>query len=142
MDTKYILHIHTHSPFPCAHPLPLVPNPRKYLIFQISLKFLQDIMLRKPRWIITSYQVQLMSDHRGLWRREIISFFPERCRTTCHYWLSQTASPKMKLKGWEQENRIRVLLPHSISRALNSIIRERKVNSIIPSLYVRTRSWR
>jgi hypothetical protein len=48
----------------------------------------------------------------------------------------------MKLKGWEQENRIRVLLPHSISRALNSIIRERKVNSIIPSLYVRTRSWR
>jgi hypothetical protein len=31
MDTKQIYHIYPHSPFPCAHPLPLTPTPKKGL---------------------------------------------------------------------------------------------------------------
>jgi hypothetical protein len=39
MDTKHIHHIHPHSPFPWAHSLPLIPTPRKDLLFPPILHF-------------------------------------------------------------------------------------------------------
>jgi hypothetical protein len=39
VDTKHIHHIHPHSPFPCAHPLLLIPTPRNYLFFPPALHF-------------------------------------------------------------------------------------------------------
>jgi hypothetical protein len=40
MDTKYIHHIHPHSPFPCAHPSPTGTCPQKRFIFPSCFSFL------------------------------------------------------------------------------------------------------
>jgi hypothetical protein len=39
IDTKYIHHIHPHSPFPCAHLLPLAHTSRRKLFFLPALHY-------------------------------------------------------------------------------------------------------
>jgi hypothetical protein len=45
MDIKYIYHIHPHSPFPCAHHLPLVSTPGKDICFPLLFTFLKCILI-------------------------------------------------------------------------------------------------
>jgi hypothetical protein len=42
MDIGHIHHIHPHSLFPCAHPLPLVAIPGKRFIFPFCPSFFSD----------------------------------------------------------------------------------------------------
>jgi hypothetical protein len=49
MNTKYIHHIHTHSPFPYIHLLALAPTPGNDLFYPPVLQFFKKLYIDSPR---------------------------------------------------------------------------------------------
>jgi hypothetical protein len=61
MDTKYIHHIHFHSHFTCAHPLPVTLTPRKDLFFPPAIHFFLKVNIDSPRGFCLATSVLYIS---------------------------------------------------------------------------------